>query len=282
MAGMAPDTPIPTDIRLHKKSRMLELSYENGERYELSCEYLRVFTPSAEARGHGPGQEVLQTGKRAVDIERIEPVGTYALRFVFRTGTTAASIPGTCSTTWPCTRTSCGRNISPSSRHRESRAISTRRRKPPAAAAAANITDAMKNDTTHFGYEAVEESEKARRVADVFDSVANRYDLMNDLMSGGMHRLWKSFAIQRSGVREGSRVLDVAGGTGDLSLAFAKKVGKSGQVWLTDINNAMLARGRDRLLDKGYMIPPPSATPSICPFRTTGSTASRLPSACAT
>lgn len=86
MAGMAPDTPIPTDIRLHKKSRMLELSYENGERYELSCEYLRVFTPSAEARGHGPGQEVLQTGKRAVDIERIEPVGTYALRFVFSDG----------------------------------------------------------------------------------------------------------------------------------------------------------------------------------------------------
>ncbi|KAF4513782.1 UNVERIFIED_CONTAM: hypothetical protein B566_EDAN011703 [Ephemera danica] len=86
MAGMAPDTPIPTDVRLHKKSRMLELSYENGERYELSCEYLRVFTPSAEARGHGPGQEVLQTGKRAVDIERIEPVGTYAVRFVFSDG----------------------------------------------------------------------------------------------------------------------------------------------------------------------------------------------------
>lgn len=78
---------------------------------------------------------------------------------------------------------------------------------------------------------------------------------MNDLMSGGMHRLWKAFTIQRSGVREGSRVLDVAGGTGDLSLAFAKRVGKSGQVWLTDINNAMLARGRDRLLDKGYMVP---------------------------
>jgi demethylmenaquinone methyltransferase/2-methoxy-6-polyprenyl-1,4-benzoquinol methylase len=105
----------------------------------------------------------------------------------------------------------------------------------------------MKNDTTHFGYQSVAEAEKARRVADVFDSVAKRYDLMNDLMSGGMHRLWKSFTIQRSGVREGSRVLDVAGGTGDLSLAFAKRVGKSGQVWLTDINNAMLARGRDRL-----------------------------------
>ncbi len=95
-------------------------------------------------------------------------------------------------------------------------------------AAAVITTKVMNNDKTHFGYETVAEQEKARRVADVFDSVASRYDLMNDLMSGGMHRLWKAFTIQRSGVREGSRVLDVAGGTGDLSLAFAKKVGKSG------------------------------------------------------
>lgn len=86
MAGIAPDTPIPTDIRLHRKSRLVELCYDGGERYELPCEYLRVFTPSAEARGHGPGQEVLQTGKRDVEIERIEPVGTYALRFVFSDG----------------------------------------------------------------------------------------------------------------------------------------------------------------------------------------------------
>lgn len=124
----------------------------------------------------------------------------------------------------------------------------------------------MKNDTTHFGYETVEEREKARRVADVFDSVASRYDLMNDLMSGGMHRLWKAFTIQRSGVREGSRVLDVAGGTGDLALAFAKKVGRSGQVWLTDINNAMLARGRDRLLDKGYVVPAAQCDAEKLPF----------------
>ena len=124
----------------------------------------------------------------------------------------------------------------------------------------------MKNDTTHFGFETVAEQEKARRVADVFDSVASRYDLMNDLMSGGMHRLWKSFTIQRSGVREGSRVLDVAGGTGDLSLAFAKRVGKSGQVWLTDINNAMLAWGRDRLLDKGYMLPVAQCDAEKLPF----------------
>lgn len=124
----------------------------------------------------------------------------------------------------------------------------------------------MSNEKTHFGYETVAEQEKARRVADVFDSVASRYDLMNDLMSGGMHRLWKAFTIQRSGVREGSRVLDVAGGTGDLSLAFAKKVGKSGQVWLTDINNAMLAHGRDRLLDKGHMLPVAQCDAEKLPF----------------
>lgn len=86
MAGMERDTPIPTDIRLHKKSRFLELIYPQGERFELDFEYLRVFTPSAEARGHGPGQEVLQTGKRLVDIENIEPVGTYALRLTFSDG----------------------------------------------------------------------------------------------------------------------------------------------------------------------------------------------------
>jgi DUF971 family protein len=86
MAGMEADTPIPSDIRLHRKSRMVELCYDSGERFELSCEFLRVFTPSAEARGHGPGQETLQTGKRDVDIERVEPVGTYALRFIFSDG----------------------------------------------------------------------------------------------------------------------------------------------------------------------------------------------------
>ena len=119
---------------------------------------------------------------------------------------------------------------------------------------------------THFGFEQVAEAEKARRVAEVFDSEAHRYDIMNDLMSGGMHRLWKSFTIARSGVREGSRVLDVAGGTGDLSLAFARKVGKTGQVWLTDINNAMLTHGRDRLCDKGFMLPVAQCDAEKLPF----------------
>ena len=124
----------------------------------------------------------------------------------------------------------------------------------------------MADEKTHFGYQTVAEGEKAQRVADVFDSVAGRYDLMNDLMSGGLHRVWKAFTIQRSGVREGARVLGVAGGTGDLALAFAKRVGKSGQVWLTDINAAMLARGRDRLLDKGYLIPTAQCDAERLPF----------------
>lgn len=121
-------------------------------------------------------------------------------------------------------------------------------------------------DKTHFGYQQVDEAEKAQKVADVFSSVAQRYDLMNDLMSGGLHRLWKAFTIAQSGVREGSRVLDVAGGTGDLSLAFAKKAGKNGQVWLTDINNAMLTRGRDRLCDKGFVMPVAQCDAEKLPF----------------
>ena len=109
--------------------------------------------------------------------------------------------------------------------------------------------------TTHFGFENVDESEKARRVRGVFDSVASRYDLMNDLMSMGLHRAWKAYTVMVANVGEGSRVLDIAGGTGDLALAFAKKVGASGEVVHTDINEAMLRTGRDRLLDAGVSLP---------------------------
>jgi len=107
---------------------------------------------------------------------------------------------------------------------------------------------------THFGFTEVPEPEKAKRVAGVFSSVAKRYDLMNDVLSGGLHRLWKAFAVEQAQVRPGMTVLDVAGGTGDLSRAFARKVGPAGQVVLTDINAAMLAEGRDRLLDAGLAI----------------------------
>ncbi|MEK9952708.1 MAG: class I SAM-dependent methyltransferase, partial [Curvibacter sp.] len=108
---------------------------------------------------------------------------------------------------------------------------------------------------THFGFETVDEREKARRVRGVFDSVASRYDLMNDLMSGGLHRLWKAYTVTVANLKEGDRALDIAGGTGDLALAFAQKVGKTGQVVHTDINEAMLRTGRDRLLDAGVVLP---------------------------
>lgn len=107
--------------------------------------------------------------------------------------------------------------------------------------------------TTHFGYSDVPWEEKTRRVRGVFDSVASRYDLMNDLMSGGAHRLWKQFALSLTGLRPGARALDVAGGTGDLTRGLARQVGRDGLVLLSDINAAMLARGRDRLIDAGVV-----------------------------
>jgi demethylmenaquinone methyltransferase / 2-methoxy-6-polyprenyl-1,4-benzoquinol methylase len=108
---------------------------------------------------------------------------------------------------------------------------------------------------THFGYQTVNEDDKAQKVAEVFHSVAAKYDVMNDLMSAGLHRLWKNFTIAKAGVRPGFTVLDIAGGTGDLAKAFAKQAGSSGQVWLTDINESMLRVGRDRLLNIGLLTP---------------------------
>lgn len=109
----------------------------------------------------------------------------------------------------------------------------------------------MTKETTHFGFETVNVEEKARRVRGVFDSVAGNYDLMNDLMSGGLHRLWKRFTIEQAAVRRGQQVLDLAGGTGDLAKAFTRKVGSSGHVVLADINASMLKEGRRRLTDAG-------------------------------
>jgi demethylmenaquinone methyltransferase/2-methoxy-6-polyprenyl-1,4-benzoquinol methylase len=109
--------------------------------------------------------------------------------------------------------------------------------------------------STHFGFQTVDEREKARHVRGVFDSVASRYDVMNDLMSLGLHRAWKAYTVMVADVREGQQVLDIAGGTGDLAMAFAKKAGPRGRVVHTDINETMLRTGRDRLVDAGQVLP---------------------------
>ncbi|MBI0129219.1 bifunctional demethylmenaquinone methyltransferase/2-methoxy-6-polyprenyl-1,4-benzoquinol methylase UbiE [Snodgrassella sp. W8124] len=113
----------------------------------------------------------------------------------------------------------------------------------------------MSDHKTHFGYQTVDEDEKAGRVAGVFHSVAKNYDVMNDVMSGGLHRIWKHFTITTAPVRKGDKVLDIAGGSGDLSRGWARRVGRSGEVWLTDINSSMLTVGRDRLLNEGLILP---------------------------
>lgn len=121
--------------------------------------------------------------------------------------------------------------------------------------------------STHFGFEQVEESQKANRVKGVFDGVASRYDLMNDLMSAGMHRLWKAYTVQVADLRGGEQVLDIAAGTGDLTKAFAKKVGPRGLVLHTDINEAMLRQGRNRLLDAGVLTPSLLTDAEALPFK---------------
>ena len=119
---------------------------------------------------------------------------------------------------------------------------------------------------TDFGYQRVPEDDKARRVGKVFDSVAERYDLMNDLMSLGLHRVWKAFAVSIARPRPGERILDIAAGSGDLARALAKRVTPTGQVWISDINRSMLERGRDRLLDRGLLAPAVQCDAERLPF----------------
>jgi demethylmenaquinone methyltransferase / 2-methoxy-6-polyprenyl-1,4-benzoquinol methylase len=119
---------------------------------------------------------------------------------------------------------------------------------------------------THFGFETVDETQKAGKVKGVFDSVASKYDVMNDLMSMGMHRAWKAYTVAVANLKAGDKALDIAGGTGDLSMAFARKVGPTGQVVHTDINEAMLRTGRDRLLDKGLALPTSLCDAEQLPF----------------
>lgn len=122
------------------------------------------------------------------------------------------------------------------------------------------------DNTTHFGFKQVPEGEKQAKVGEVFHSVAQKYDVMNDVMSAGMHRVWKQFALDTSGVKAGDKVLDIAGGSGDLSKLFAKKVGPSGEVILTDINASMLGVGRDRLIDEGLSVPAMQCNAEQLPF----------------
>ena len=123
---------------------------------------------------------------------------------------------------------------------------------------------------THFGYQTVDETDKADRVRGVFDSVASRYDVMNDVLSLGLHRAWKAYAVAVAAVRPGMQVLDIAGGTGDLARAFARQAGPSGRVVLTDINESMLRVGRDRLLDDGIVLPTAACDAERLPFADAG------------
>lgn len=123
-----------------------------------------------------------------------------------------------------------------------------------------------KDQTTHFGFKTVNETDKAQKVGEVFHSVAQNYDVMNDVMSAGLHRVWKHFAVETSGVKSGDKVLDIAGGSGDLSKRFSKKVGSTGEVVLTDINASMLGVGRDQLLDAGIAAPAVQCDAEKLPF----------------
>ncbi len=124
----------------------------------------------------------------------------------------------------------------------------------------------MSNKETHFGFQSVKEEEKQKKVGEVFHSVAQKYDVMNDVMSAGMHRLWKRFTVNTSGVKAGDSVLDIAGGSGDLSRLFSQKVGATGQVILTDINASMLAVGRDNMIDAGLQVPVAQCNAELLPF----------------
>ncbi|MCL4165478.1 UNVERIFIED_CONTAM: hypothetical protein GTU68_032784, partial [Idotea baltica] len=124
----------------------------------------------------------------------------------------------------------------------------------------------MSDKETHFGFQSVKEEEKQKKVGEVFHSVAQKYDNMNDVMSAGMHRLWKRFTVNTSGIKAGDSVLDIAGGSGDLSKLFSQKVGASGQVVLTDINASMLAVGRDNMIDAGLKVPAAQCNAEFLPF----------------
>ena len=178
MGGLDAKTPLPTEIKLHQASRVLEIAFSDGRAFRLPYELLRVYSPSAEVRGHGPGQETLQIGKRDVTIASVEAVGHYALRPTFSDGHESGIY------SWDYLYDLGVRQDELWSRYLDR------------LAAAGASREAIVSDKTDFGYQQVPPDEKARRVRGVFDSVAGNYDLMNDLMSGGLHRAWKRFAVE--------------------------------------------------------------------------------------
>ena len=216
----------PTEITLNRRSRMLRVSFDDGASFEMSCEYLRVHSPSAEVQGHGPGQEKLQTGKESVNIDTIEPVGNYAIKPRFDDGhATGIFFLGYA----VCAGQASSTELAALSGSPEGCGIrkSTGRLGTSHKQVAYFRDQTASEKQTHFGFREVRESEKSRLVGHVFQSVASRYDVMNDVMSLGIHRAWKHFAASQSGLKPGNAVLDVAAGSGDLSRLFARQVGQT-------------------------------------------------------
>ena len=190
------------------------------------------------------GRRLCRRAKREVTITELQPIGHYAVQPLFSDGHTQRHLfVGVPVRNRRPSGAACGastwRSLEAAGASRDPRAA------PDAlcrARAAASCGHCMSHPTTHFGFTEVDEIGKARRVAGVFDSVASKYDLMNDVMSAGLHRLWKAFTVRHANVRAGMKVLDIAGGTGDLASAFAKRAGATGEVWLTDINGVDAGR----------------------------------------
>ena len=210
MAGFDKNTPIPTEIKLHQKSRLMEVTFADGKHFQLTYEFLRVYSPSAEVRGHGPGQEVLQIGKKDVEITNLEPVGNYAVQPTFSDGhdtrhlllglsvrlgehQRAVSGSSTCSACRLAGASRRSRDVDPVPSGPQVRGCSRRL-----------IPRHDGSNDTHFGFEKVDETREGQaRRRRVLLGRARSYDVMNDLMSLGLHRLWKAFTIEISGVQAG-------------------------------------------------------------------------------
>ena len=244
MAGLTSNRRNRRRSRCTRQSRVLEVSFDDGAQFRIPFELMRVYSPSAEVQGQGPGQEVLQTGKRrGRHRARSSRSATTPCSRASPTATTPASSPGTTSTTWAPSRTSCGGDTRSGCGGRRGprradaeadgcacgRAHDGRRSRRPRSVATCTprCPDVRHGRQTHFRIPDRSTSAKRRaRVRGVFDSVASRYDLMNDLMSLGLHRAWKAYTVAVADVQPGERVLDIAGGTGDLARAFASAWGQ--------------------------------------------------------